>query len=43
MKIIIEFTLDETWDEYKNVNPELIVEDIFEFGLKDGITYKIKE
>ena len=30
MKVTITFNLDETWNEYKNMNPELIVEDMFD-------------
>lgn len=49
MKVTITFNLDETWDEYKNMNPELIVEDMFDnWKCKDGVSIedvniKIKE
>lgn len=43
MKITIEFTLDESWDCYDGVAPELIAEDIFYLGLRDGVTYEVKE
>lgn len=38
MKILVEFKLDDNWsEEYKDVNPELIVEDM-DLIHKDGIT-----
>lgn len=49
MKVTITFNLDETWDSYKNMNPELIVEDMFDnWKGKDGVciedvNIKIKE
>ena len=30
MKVVITFNLDDGWDEYKNVNQELLVEDMFD-------------
>ena len=42
MKLLIEFTLDETWDGYEDVIPELIAEDMF-IQLKDGVTYEVKK
>ena len=30
MKVVITFNLDDGWDGYKNVNQELLVEDIFD-------------
>ena len=30
MKVVITFNLDDSWEEYKNVNPELLVEDMFD-------------
>lgn len=39
MKVVITFNLDDGWDEYKNVNPELLVEDMFDnWEGKDGLT-----
>ena len=41
MKVVITFNLDDGWDEYKNVNPELLVEDMFDnWEGKDGLTIK---
>ena len=30
MKVVITFNLDAGLEEYKNINPELLVEDIFD-------------
>lgn len=30
MKVVITFNLDDGWYEYKNVNPELLIEDMFD-------------
>jgi len=39
MKVNITFNLDETWNEYKDMNPELIVEDMFDnWNGKDGVS-----
>ena len=29
MKVTVEIELDESWDEYKDTHPELLVEDLF--------------
>ena len=39
MKVTVTFNLDDSWDEYKNVNPELLVNDMFDnWKGKDGPT-----
>lgn len=39
MKVVITFNLDGCWEEYKNVNSELLVEDMFDnWEGKDGLT-----
>lgn len=46
MKVVVTFNLDDGWDEYKNVNPEFLVEDMFDnWEGKDGLTiesYSVK-
>lgn len=39
MKVTIEFTLDETWDEYKDIDKELLLDDMVDKmqTLKEGI------
>lgn len=36
MKVTIEFTLDETWDGYENISPQLLLEDLLR-ELADGV------
>ena len=40
MQITVVFEFDETWDDYYDVHPELIMEDAIE--CKDGVSYIIK-
>ena len=38
MKLFVQIDLDETWDDYKNISLELLMEDLFgKFPKKDGI------
>ena len=37
MKAIIEITLDDNWDLYKNYSSELFLEDLFITWKKDGV------
>lgn len=38
MKVYVEITLnDYLWGEYKNINPELFLEDLFEGWSKGGV------
>lgn len=39
MKVTVTFNLDENWDDYKDVNPELLVDDMFDnWQGKDGLS-----
>jgi hypothetical protein len=39
MKVTVTFNLDENWDDYKNVNPELLINDMFDnWQVKDGLS-----
>ena len=42
MKILVELTLDENWDEYQDTHPDIILEDAIR-ELADGVTYEFKE
>ena len=37
MKAIIEITLDDSWDLYKNYSSDLFLEDLFSTWKKDGV------
>lgn len=39
MKVLVEIVLDQTWDEYNEVDKELFIEDLFPINeRKDGIS-----
>ncbi len=41
MTVTVTFNLDNSWDDYKNVSPELLVDDMFDnWEGKDGLTIK---
>ena len=39
MKVTVTFNLDDSWDDYKNVNPELLIDDMFyNYQSKNGVS-----
>ena len=37
MKVLIEFKLDSSWDEYKNASDEILLDDLIESGFMAGV------
>lgn len=37
MKVLIEFELDESWDEYKDASDEILLDDLIESGFMAGV------
>ena len=46
MKVTIEFTLDETWNGYEDINPQLFLEDLLRelaYGVEEVRLVKIEK
>ena len=37
MKVVIEITLDNSWESYKNFDSNFLLEDLFSTWEKDGV------
>lgn len=37
MRVILSIDLDETWDQYRDMPVEFLIEDIFAYPEKEGI------
>lgn len=37
MKVLIEFELDSSWDDYKDASDEILLDDLIESGFMAGV------